>query len=171
MHAGETQHLGVLPDADLLLASHAQVAVGQHVDHGDRDRAGEEVARCGLALAVERVGRAGLRVERIDLASEHTLDARQSDLDVALALGARVGLLRRVQSFVDGDRQQIADEARLAVLEQRPIADCLEDAAGGRHCRPRAVAPARALVCPSAITGWRGVAQPASRDGDDMAKN
>src|SRR5690554_5848815 len=42
-HAGEADELVSLIDRHLLLARHQQVAVGENVDDGDRDGAGESV--------------------------------------------------------------------------------------------------------------------------------
>src|SRR6266508_1858039 len=49
----QPDELGPLIDADLLFAGDDEIAVRQHIDHGDGDRAAEQVVRRGIALAFE----------------------------------------------------------------------------------------------------------------------
>ena len=53
--AREAQHVHVLGHADLLFAGHDQVPVGEHLDHGGGDGAGEVAGGSGAAGAVEFV--------------------------------------------------------------------------------------------------------------------
>jgi len=77
-HTGKLQRLHPLVDAHLLLATHHQVAIGQHVHHRHRDGAGKLVlvARCTLAL--EAVAGRGIQsqlaqlVEKLHAASFST---------------------------------------------------------------------------------------------------
>ena len=99
-----------------------QVAVGQHLGHGDGDGAGEVVAVLGAALAVEGVARRCRRRWRGRTSwAETTGSAVTPASSLPLLSIVLVRLLAGADLLDDLHRQRVADQARAVVLEQRPV--------------------------------------------------
>jgi hypothetical protein len=153
-------------DADLLLAGHQQVAVGQHLAHHHGDGAGEVVAVLGGALAGEGVAAGGLG--RGAARSAWALDAGSAVTpasSVPLLSTVLVRLLAGADLLDDLHRQRVAHQARAVVLEQRPVGGRLEDRPGGPGGTGARLAPAGAAWARTITRGHAGstiARQPAS---------
>src|SRR6185437_12110748 len=143
-HAGETNVFGPLRHGQLLLPAHQQIAVGQHLQHGNGNGAGKIIG--GSCRAFTQVivfgGRADIHVFSNWYPEHHGWNGK---IYAAALVDAAVRLLACVGLFIDDDHDGVPHLARTAILKQGPVM--------------------RARLEDSAIAGWRLKRRRSSRHG------
>ncbi len=133
--AREAQHVHVLGHADLLLARDHEVAIGQHVHDRGGDGAGEGIGTLQVALAFEVVGAVAAELQLAEVARADEGERAHAGRVGGRAVHLGAGLLRCGDRLHDLDGDDVAHQPRAAVLERRPVAGRMEEAAGGRPGR------------------------------------
>ena len=89
--SGSGSNLQALIDANLLLTTHQQIAIGKNVDHGDRDGAREIIVAGALPFAVKREIRGRVQIGAKKTFPRQTRKACYAKRVVARAPGIGVG--------------------------------------------------------------------------------